>query len=320
MKKLIALLLAIAGSLTLAGCEKEDDEVILPIEQRFDFSGVDYENLDIAEIYDGDQYGENPRQFQFPNTTIIKGRLYDYTWVGVFENKTGRRLFEYRDSERPIFGSKSIGELYGIYFDRDICALIMQYPNESPSYYQLDLVVLKNGRTFRSVIDENALCAPDGVFNRMVEWTDGILCSYYVGTLILYDVDKNELICKVSEFNSPYSSDAESIFFSARDSEITNLFVSTNNPFHCFYIGIAAGNSIIREYNLEYDKCSLSNEQKIELFDDITASYTLEYKVKTRERVFAVVTRTINISGKIIKTTKSLDVRLENGKLEIEVQ
>ena len=323
MKRLL-LLLVIIGFVTFTGCEKHDmEDITLPLEQRFDFSGIDYKNLNITAIYDGDRDGENQRNFRFPNTTIIKGQLFNCTWIGIFENKTGRRLFEYLDNEQPFVGAERLGEIYGVYFNNEMCALIMQYPNNAPSSYWLDLITIEEDRILRSVIDENALCAPvsDGVFNRLTQWTDGILCSYYVGTLILYDIAKEKFICKTAEFNSPYSSDAESLFFSAQEnSEITNLFISANNPFHCFHIGIADGNSVIREYQLEYDKCSLSNERKIELFNNTQASYTLEYKVKTKERILAVVTQTIIISGKIIKTRKSLDVRLENDKLKVEVQ
>lgn len=325
MKRFLLLLAAVG----LVSCTETQDEggpneipsQLEQLQKRFDFSGVDYENLNIVAIYDGDKDGENLRQFRFPNTTIIRGWLYDCVWVGVFENATGRRLFEYIDSEPPISGSECVGEVYGIYFDEETCVLIMQYPNGTLlPYHRLDFIVLKEDSILRSIIDENALCAPssdEGIFNRLAQWTDGILCTYYVDTLILYDVAKNELLCKIAKFNSPYSSEAETLFFSARDSEKTNLFVSSNNPFHCFYISIADRTSIIREYKLEYNVCFLSNKIDIEIFEyDKAASCTSEFKIKTRDHALAVVVQTKDK----IQIKKSLDVRLEDGELKFEVK
>lgn len=316
-------------TLSADGESKEESLSLLEeLQKRFDFSGIDFENLDIAAVYDGDMYGENLRLFRFPNTTIIRGRLYDCAWVGVFENSTGRRLFEYRDSDRPVPGSECVGELYGIYFDEDTCALIMQYPNEAPSSYRLDLIVLKEDHILRSVIDENALCAPssDGVFNRLAQWTDGVLCSYYVNTLILYDIAKNEFVCKIAEFDSPYSSDAESLYWAAAHPDINNLLIARSDFLHCYLVAVNEEYLYTREYQLSFAVGTFEGNKQQRLFEplgvnfDIT--YTTEYKVRTKERILAITTRIAycKTDKKTYRETKIVDVRLENDQLKAEIQ
>jgi len=331
------LLLAIVGCMNFVSCsdasDSNDPNEIPPqqeeLQDRFDFSGVDYKNLDIAAIYDGDRDGENPRQFRFPNTTIIKGRLYDCAWVGVFENSTGRRLFEYLDSEQPFVGYECVGEVYGIYFDEEMCMLIMQYPNgASLSSYRLDFIVLKENSILRSVIDEKALCAPssDGVFNMLAQCTDGILCSYYIDTLILYDIAKNELMCKIAEFDSPYSSDAESLYWAAAHPGINSLFITRSDFLHCYLVAINEEYLYTREYQLYSAAGALETNKQQRLFEplgvnfDIT--YTIEYKVRTKERILAITTRIAycKTDKKTYREAKTVDVRLENDELRVEVQ
>ena len=318
-------------TLSADGESKEESSSLLEeLQKRFDFSGIDFENLDIAAVYDGDRYGENLRLFRFPNTTIIRGRLYDCAWVGVFENSTGRRLFEYRDSDRPISGSECVGELYGIYFDEDTCALIMQYPNEAPSSYRLDLIVLKEDHILRSVIDENALCAPssDGVFNRLAQWTDGVLCSYYVNTLILYDIAKNEFVCKIAEFDSLYSSDAESLYWAAAHPDINNLLIARSDFLHCYSVAFYEY-LYIREYRLYFAVGVLESDKQPRLFPKLEPfydyeepTYTIDYKVRNRDRVFVTIIRTVYCKPdkKTYRETKIVDVRLENDQLKAEIQ
>lgn len=328
MKRLL-LLLAAVGCANLISCSENlfDDLGKIPVQleelqKRFDFSEVDTEGLEISDYFNESKNGIAPHYFGFPKMTIIEGHVNGRLWIGVFENSTGRLKYQYTDYDQPVLYESGKSEMHGIYFEDDLVkGIAIRYPKSHPNTFHLDLIIVKSDDISRYTIDENALCAPLRVSNNLARWTDGILCMYYVENLVVFDLSDMCFKCHISQYDTASASfDSSSIFWARADSTSgPHLFIAPNDPFHCFYMNIAAAAGIIREYKLTFDVGFLAEEKTINIFNDFDPRdyYSLEYKIKTDDYVSAVVTQR-KYYGTV--TTKTVDVRLENDELKVEIQ
>lgn len=346
MKRFLLLLAAVglvSCSETLdAGGPNEVPSQLEELQKRFDFSEVDMEGLEISEIHeykDDDFYSSDSFEYQHSDLAVVIGKTNDCFWLGLFDRESGKLKYQYTDVDHPTSYSYSaygveykyeykIGEIFGIYFERDNVVLAIQYFIKESDKARLDLIAFdENEKALRTTIFENVssyLSCYGHLINNIFaiyQWSANTIYFYpgfgmypeYAARKVIYDFKKKEILCNIFDPNPIYLR-----------ASCPN-FTSISNPLHCWYIDICQKNYpekiFIEEHLYTYDYATIINK-KIELFEPYTGDsskaprYSYEYKIKTEDYALVVVTQT-EYDG--TATTKTVEVRLENDELKVEV-
>ncbi|MCM1216504.1 MAG: hypothetical protein NC548_18515 [Lachnospiraceae bacterium] len=306
------------------------------LQQRFDFSEVETEGLEIKKVYETDE----PDQFDIYSfqgahldLSVVIGEINNSIWLGIFDRESGKLKYQYIDVEHPISYSAygieytyDIGDVVGMYYEENGIAIAIIYPEEESSNSRLDLISFdEDGKTYRTTIVEHVsslklLYATNFPLLTINKWSENAIIFYYEqfnvhSNFIIYDIYKQELLCNIQNFYINYSP----IDLSFRNS--ANTVKSPLNPLH-FWRFRSNKELNIEEYSCSYDTFIMTNES-IRLFDPYTGDsskeplYSVEYKTQTDDHISIVVTQT-EYDG--TTTTKTVDARVENDELKVEIE
>ena len=336
MKKFLLLFTA-AACVGLASCSEtlsEEDKQLEEIQKKFDFSEVNTEGLEIKTVYGFQDHngpiignsltgGVNPFIYSHPDLVAVIGEINKCLWLGLFDRESGKLKYQYMDIEHPISYSAygveyeyGVGRVLGIYFEGNDIAIAIQYPKYESTKARLDLIAFdKNNKVSRTTIAEETYCYTGMVM--IDQWANNAICFCdLVRWAIIYDIDKSEVLC--------YGYDEKLLHAVAAKlyPEIDgNIFISNTDLLH--FWNIFCGRALsITEYQCTYDTVATTIEY-VELFDTYTGDslqvprYSVEYQIKTDDHIFAIITQT-EYDGTV--TTKTVDIRLENDELKIEIQ
>ncbi len=343
MKRLL-LLLAVA-CVGLASCSENlfDDLDKIPVQleelqKRFDFSEVDTEGLQVTEILEFDSDSEiNPHSSVFedvyPDLVAIIGNINNCVWLGLFDRESGKLKYQYTDFDHPISYSAygveydyEAGNILGIHFENNYGAIAIQYIGEK--HIRVDIITFdQSQKTYRTTIGDNFsyINIRDQILG--MRWSSHTIYLRFLP--IIFDISKNEILCNIK-----YIYEDNIVDFHSFAGE--NVFVSLSNPLHFWRLSFNDRNNIelslkdyfssndikITEIHCSYDTITTSGKN-IQLFEPYTGDsskaprYSYEYKTRTDDHICVVATQT-EYDGTI--TQKTVDVRLENDELKVEIQ
>lgn len=323
MKRFLLLLAAVG----LVSCtETLDEGGPNEIQKRFDFSEVDMDNL---------QGIREERNFNMPGLTVFTGTSNDCVWIGVFDSESGSLKCQYTDEDHPTsyyaYGEEykyGIGQVVGIYLENKKIVLVIRYSD--PQYKNIDrvdLIVADDNKQDRYVIDEKSEVSSASI----VKWTSGSIYIVFGEKGIIYDAD-----------NDVFLSRAIGTLGRIENDIYHNLIISPENRLHFWKVvnrlGPVTGSKrgfnpdmdpevhgedlIIGEYQCTYDAISCTTKYMwiYEPIDENLSEkprYSFEYKIRTNDHIVFVVTQT-EYDGTI--TTKTVDIRVENDELKVDIQ
>lgn len=339
MKKCLLLFTA-AACVGLASCSEtlsEEDKQLEEIQKKFDFSEVNTEGLEIKTVYGFQDHngpiignsltgGVNPFIYSHPDLVAVIGEINKCLWLGLFDRESGKLKYQYMDIEHPISYSAygveyeyGVGSVLGIYFEGNDIAIAIQYPKYESAKARLDLIAFdKNNKVSRTTIAEETYCYTGMVM--IDQWANNAICFCdLVRWAIIYDIDKSEVLC--------YGYDEKLLHAVAAKlyPEITgDIFISNTDLLHFWHISYPTDNTTlwIIECQCTYDAVA-ATKKNIKLFDIYTGDsskaphYSFKYQTRTDDHISAVITQT-EYDGTV--TTKTVDIRLENDELKVEIQ
>ena len=350
MKNLL-LLIAAVGCLINVSCSDATDSVgpnkptslLDVLAERFDFTDVDTNGLVIKAVYE--KSGNTPLYPDtfislHPNLAVLVGDVHGNAWVGLFDRKSGELKFQYTDSDRPAsYSAYGTGTPFAIYSEDEGVALAMQYPKRTSGEAQLDLISFdQDHRAHRTAVADN-LPYDTSSLQTIVRWIGQTLCFRFetttAGHSVIYDTARKELLCCVRETSS--AEDDIHPFYQTIGLRITNLLASLGDiypcpeghilldaahPLHSWVVGFAEGKVYIMNHQCTYSTAT-TTVKATECFESLAeasagaAHYTFVYKTQTDNYLSADVSR-IEADG--TSTTKTVDVRLANDELTLEIQ
>lgn len=322
MKKLIALLaVACVGFTSCSETLSAEDKRMEEIQKKFDFSDVDIENIQGLREED---------KFSTSDLTVFTGTIDDCAWIGVFDSESGSLKCQYTDVDHPTsyfaYGEEykyGIGKIVSMYLENNHIVFVIRYAD--PQYENigwLDLIVVDGDKQYRYVIDEKSKAAAS-----IMKWTDS---SIYIigGKGFIYDLYNNEILCCVIGTSGRIENDI-----------YHNLIISPTNALHFWKVelinrfgpdlgtrsrvGETHGEDLmISECLCTYDTISWTTEYMwIYEPNPVDASqiprYSGEYKIRTDDHIVFVATQ-IEYDGTV--TTKTVDIRVENDELIVDIQ
>lgn len=359
MKRFLLLLAAVGlVSCTETLDEGGPNEIPSQLEQlqkRFDFSEVDTEGLEIKKTYEA-QYNESGRplsdalafEYAHPDLAVVVGEINKCLWLGLFDRESGQLKYQYTDIEHPVSYSAygveyeyGVGKIFGIYFENEEIVFLIQYPkNEFYDTARLDLITFDERTILAEVSRYESF--NDSRVRTIPRWADDTLCFSFRGissfsmNSIIYNIYQKKILCCAQE--KTWMAGLEIYpFYKTIELKITgiiglpsyvypcyngHILLSSSNPLHSWVVGFSNDMVCIMEHQCTYDTITTIRED-INLFDPYIGDssraprYSLEYRTRTDDHITAVVTQT-EYDGTV--TTKTVDARLENDELKVEVQ
>lgn len=353
MKRLLLLMVAcvsFASCSDSATLNSEFPTLLEELQKQFDFSEVNTEGLEIKKVYEFQDNEDNGMAYTFvsthPDLAVVVGEIDKCLWLGLFNKESGKIKYQYTDIEHPISYSAygieyeyGVGNVCGIHFEDNCGAIAIQYnTNEKIGKYRADIITFdQTQKTYRTAIGDNFSSAiSDYQIWEMPRWSSHTIYLRFLP--IIYDISKNETLCNIKYL---YDEVREYYYIVDFGSLVAKKdFVSSSNPLHFWNISLGdedkdsfislgnedsfLGNNVkIREIQqCSYDAITIVGKE-IELFEPYAGDsskaprYSVEYKTKTDNRIVAVVTQT-EYDGAI--TTKTVDIRVENDELIVDVQ
>ena len=322
MKRLL-LLLAIA-CVGLASCSETlsaEDKKLEEIQKKFDFSEVDIENIqDIRE----------ETNFSTSDLTVFTGTIDDCAWIGVFDSQSGSLKCQYTDVDHPTsyfaYGEEykyNVAQILGVYFGGNKIVMVIQYVASENQTYRSDLIATDGNKSYRYVIDEDFQFKSAS----MMKWTNRAACIVLGGfgnSIIIYDIDNDLVMCHLDNDAWGIGSYFYYLINYKTDAQYTRyaLIISKTNLLHFWTIYLDATQLAIEAFQCTYNSAVMINE-KIQFFDPYTGDssktprYSVEYQTRTDDYISAIVTQT-EYDGTV--TTKTVDIRLIDDDLKVEVQ
>lgn len=326
MKRLLLLLaVACVGLTSCSETLSAEDKKLEEIQKKFDFSEVDIENIqDIRE----------ETKFSTSDLTVFTGTIDDCAWIGVFDSQSGSLKCQYTDVDHPTsyfaYGEEykyGVGEVLDAYFQNNKLLIVMRYADSGYRYsFRTDLVAITENGQNRHIIDKkfslktiertklnsNIICI---LLGESTYFPDGDTIT------VMYDLTKDSVICSIR--NSRNNAFACFIYYKIMfDKEGLadhpyNIILSPSNPLHLWDIMIS-GRLVIAEWQCTYDTATATEQYKnIFDYDPSDCRYSIEYQTRTDDHISVVVTQT-QYDGTV--TTKTVDVRVVDDELKVEIQ
>lgn len=323
MKKLIALMLLTVGMNFMSCSKNETLDLNNPndIKKKFDFSEVDTSNLQGIHIED---------RFNLPELTVVSGALGDCLWVGLFDTESGSLKCQYTDVDHPTsyfaYGEEykyGVGYICQIYFENNHVVFVIRYSD--PQYDNIgrfDLIDVDGDKQYRHVIDEKSANG-----SSIMKWTNGSIYITLGDKGIIYDVDNNVILSRAIGTSGRIENDI-----------YHNRIISPTNELHFWNVelfnrlGPDLGTKsrfethgedlVIDECQCTYDNITNATKYMFVFSPDTGDSsepprYSTEYKTRTDDHIVFVATQT-EYDGTI--TTKTVDIRVENDELIVDIQ
>ena len=321
MKRLFLLLAAACIGLT--SCSETlsaEDQKLEEIKKKFDFSDVDIESI---------QGLQEETKFSTSDLTVFTGTIDDCAWVGVFDSQSGSLQCQYTDVDHPVsysaYGEEhkyKVGDVLSTYFENKQLTVVMRYAESQYDDYnntrakvdsRTDLISVTGDSHYRHIIDEKSSCSSSSI----MKWANR---SIYIllkdsNKGVIYDADNNIILCRAIG-NSGY----------IENDNDHNLIISQTNVLHFWKLFFCSYDSSIalriEEFQCTYDTIS-SAEKFVKIFDLIqddsskAPRFSHEYKIRTDNHITAVFTKT-DYDGTV--TTKTVDIRVENDELKVDIQ
>lgn len=347
MKRFLLLLVAFIG---FASCSDsatlnlEDDPVEFPtmleqLQQRFDFSEVETEGLEIKTVYEAQSdIISNTFEYTHPELAVVIGEISNSLWLGLFDRESGKLEYQYTDIEHPVAYSAygveyeyEVGCIWGIYFDNNnvVLAIQYQYPKQESGSgkARLDLISfdVSSQKSYRTIITDNLFYDESGI-QKIGRWIGNTVCLYFRLTssfddncgAVIYDINEKETLCFIcgNSWDSSFHRVIASRMIYRND-----VLISNKNLLHFWDISFGE-KLLIKEFQCTYDTV-VTAKKEIDLFKPYTGDsskeplYSVEYKTRTDDHILVVVTQT-EYDG--TTTTKTVDVRIENDELKSEIQ
>lgn len=285
------------------------------LQKRFDFSEVDTDNLrDIHE----------ESRFNTDDLTVITGVSNDdCLWLGVFDSQSGSLKCQYTDEDHPApyfaYGEEhkyEVGKIIGAYLDNDKLVVVIQYAEvQYENLVRSDLVSITEDSHYRYILDEKSRYIS---VSSIMKWTDSSIYILLNGTDtgekgIIYDVEDNIILSCAIDFWGIIKDDYHN----------SNLIVSPSNALHFWRLSfcLPSGDLAVSivEYQCTYDTIS-STRKNVTIYDQILGNnnrYSHEYEIRTNDHILAIFTQ-LEYDG--TATTKSVDIRVEDDELKVDIQ
>ena len=325
MKKL--LLLLVIACVSLASCtETLDLNNPNDIKKKFDFSEVDIENI---------QGLQEEEKFSTPESTVFTGTIDDCAWIGVFDSQSGSLKCQYTDKDHPTsyfaYGEEykyGVGEVLDAYCQNNKLLFVMRYADSGYEHsFRTDLISATGNSHCRYIIDEKSSYSSVSI----TKWTDGSIYIILGEKGIIYDVDNDVIL---SSAIGTYGKIGNDIYH--------NLIISPENGLHFWKVelfgrfGPDCGTRsdfnpdmdpeghgedlVIYEHKCTYDTTS-GTTTYMWIYEYISVEpsprYSFEYKIRTNDHILLLTTQ-IEYDGTV--TTKTVDIRVENDELKVDIQ
>ncbi|MDE6069391.1 MAG: hypothetical protein K2F92_00715 [Alistipes sp.] len=330
MKKL--LLLLVIACVSLASCtETLDLNNPNDIKKKFDFSEVDIENI---------QGLQEEEKFSTPESTVFTGTIDDCAWIGVFDSQSGSLQCQYTDVDHPTsyfaYGEEyryGVGAVLDAYFERNKLIIVIKYTD--PQYNnsgravlssRKDLISVSGDSHCRYILDEKSGYSAVSI----TKWTDRSIYIILGENGIIYDFDNDVIL---SSAIGTYGKIENDIYH--------NLIISPSNGLHFWEVEllcrfgpdygskgirnefeIHAEDLVIYERKCTYNTISHTTKymwiyEPISVDSSKTPRYSFEYKIRTNDHILLLTTQT-EYDGTI--TTKTVDIRVENDELKVDIK
>lgn len=298
------------------------------LKKRFDFSEVDTDNI---------QSIREENNFNIPDVTVLTGVLNDCLWVGLFDTESGSLKCQYTDEDHPIsyfaYGEEykyGIGQVLDAYFDNNKLLIVIKYAYPGYAYsFRIDFISITGDGQYRNIIDEKF--TPESV--ERAKLSSNIICIllgedtlFEFGDTItfMYDVSNDSIVCSIREKRSfnDYRLGCNIFYKIEYDNKGLpynpyNIFLSPENPLHIWSIILQARSTIIECECTSNTVTTTEQYKNIFDYNPSDCRYSYEYTTRTYDHVAAVITQT-EYDGTI--TTKTVDIRVENDELKVEIQ